>query len=53
MEEKQKERELVYGKMVRKCLIIIYLYVDPLFILFISSQEIRLFYLKTMFSMLF
>ena len=35
MEEEQRERELVYEEMVRKYLIIVYLYLDTLFILFI------------------
>ena len=35
MEEGQRERELVYEEMVRKYLIIVYLYLDTLFILFI------------------
>ena len=35
MEKEQRERELVYEEMVRKYLIIVYLYVDTLFILFI------------------
>ena len=35
MEEEQRERELVYEEMVRKYLIIAYLYVDTLFMLFI------------------
>ena len=33
MEEEQRERELVYEEMVRKYLIIVYLYLDTLFIL--------------------
>ena len=35
MEEGQRERELVYEEMVRKYLIIVYLYLDTLFIFFI------------------
>ena len=35
MEEEQRERELVYEEMVRKYLIIVYLYLDTLFIFFI------------------
>ena len=35
MEKEQRERELVYEEMVRKYLIIVYLYLDTLFILFI------------------
>ena len=35
MKEEQRERELVYEEMVRKYLIIVYLYLDTLFILFI------------------
>ena len=35
MEEEPRERKLVYEEMVRKYLIIVYLYVDTLFILFI------------------
>ena len=33
MEEEQRERELVYEEMVRKYLIIVYLYLDTLLIL--------------------
>ena len=46
MEEEQRGRELVYEEMVRKYLIIIYL-------CFLSlSQEMRLFQIKTIFSIL-
>ena len=39
MEEGQRERELVYEEMVRKYLIIVYLYLDTLFILFIIATR--------------
>ena len=39
MKEEQRERELVYEEMVRKYLIIVYLYLDTLFILFIIARR--------------
>ena len=39
MEEEQSERESVYEEMVRKYLIIVYLYVDGLFVLFIIATN--------------
>ena len=39
MKEEQRERELVYEEMVRKYLIIVYLYLDTLFILFIIATR--------------
>ena len=54
MEEEQRERELVYEEMVRKYLIIVYLYLDTLFIflIIVPRNETRLFYIKTIFSIL-
>ena len=54
MEEEQRERELVYEEMLRKYLIIVYLYLDTLFIflIIVPRNETRLFYIKTIFSIL-
>ena len=54
MEEEQRERELVYEEMVRKYFIIVYLYLDTLFIflIIVPRNETRLFYIKTIFSIL-
>ena len=52
MEEGQRERELVYEEMVRKYLIIVYLYLDTLFILFIIVTRNKTI-IKTIFSILF
>ena len=41
MKEEQRERELVYEEMVRKYLIIVYLYLGTLFILFIIVTRNR------------
>ena len=50
MEKEQRERELVYEEMVRKYLIIVYLYLDTLFILFIIVTRNKTILYKIIFS---